>query len=297
MSSLPFSSCYSRLSAAMSSSVQLFSTFYALGSFGTWGVSDFIGGYTARRFQPFYLAALGHFSGTALMACLALADHESLPALPHLRWAFAAGACGGVALALFYRALSQGNMGLAAPVSAVLGAAIPVGFGIFTEGLPGYIPIAGFALALLGIWLISRPDGGRRPQGLALAMISGLGFALFFIFIRQAGNGSALWIAAASRASSLVATGSITLIGRKFSPSYPTGFALALLAGCIDVTGTFLFVRAGQTGRLDTAVILSSLYPALTVLLARFFLKEHFTRWKTVGMIAAIVAVPMIAAG
>jgi drug/metabolite transporter (DMT)-like permease len=281
----------------MSHSVQLASVFYALGAFLSWGISDFVGGYAARRFNSFFLAALGHLSGTALMVALALANHESIPDLSHLRWAFAAGVCGGVSLALFYRALSQGNMGLAAPVSAVLGAALPVAFGMFSEGIPKALPIAGFVLALAGIWLISRPESGRRPEGLALAMISGFGFALFFIFIKQAGNDAALWIAAGSRASSLVATGLITLIGRKFSPTYPLGFGIALLAGCIDVTGTFLFVRASQMGRLDTAVILSSLYPALTVLLARMFLGEHFTRWKTVGMVAALVAVPLIAAG
>lgn len=281
----------------MPGTAQFASILYALGAFLSWGVSDFVGGYAARRFNSFYLAALGHFSGTALMVCLAVTTHEPIPDLSHLRWAFAAGVCGGVALALFYRALSQGKMGLAAPVSAVLGAALPLAFGMFTEGLPKGLPIAGFVLALVGIWLISRPEDGRRPEGLVLAMISGFGFALFFIFVKQAGNGPALWIAASSRGASLVATGVITLAGRKFSPTYPLGFGLGLLAGCIDVTGTFLFVRASQTGRLDTAVILSSLYPALTVLLARFFLGEHFTRWKTVGMIATLVAVPMIAAG
>jgi drug/metabolite transporter (DMT)-like permease len=281
----------------MPPSAQLASILYALGAFLSWGISDFVGGYTARRFNSFYLAALGHLSGTTLMVCLALANHETLPALVHLRWAFAAGACGGVSLALFYRALSQGNMGLAAPVSAVLGAAIPVAFAMLTEGLPKALPLAGFAVALVGIWLISRPESGRRPEGLALALISGVGFALFYIFIKQAGSGAALWIAAASRAASLVATGLITLVGRKFSPTYRLGFGIALLAGCIDVTGTFLFIRASQLGRLDTAVILSSLYPALTVVLARIFLGEHFTRWRTVGMIAALVAVPMIAAG
>ena len=231
------------------------------------------------------------------MVVLAVANHEAVPSLAHLRWAFAAGVCGGIALALFYRALSQGNMGLAAPVSAVLGAALPVAFGIFTEGLPKALPIAGFGFALMGIWLVSRPEKGRRPEGVALAMISGVGFALFFIFVKQSGSGSAMWIAAGSRGASLVATGLITLVGRKFTPRYPAGFALGLLAGCIDVTGTFLFVRASQMGRLDTAVVLSSLYPALTVVLARIFLGERFTRWKTVGMIAALAAVPMIAAG
>ena len=281
----------------MPASVQFASVLYALGAFLSWGISDFVGGYTARRFNSFYLAALGHLSGTVLMVALAVANHETIPSLIHLRWAFAAGVCGGIALALFYRALSQGNMGLAAPVSAVLGAALPVGFGIFTEGLPKALPIVGFGFALVGIWLVSRPEKGRRPEGLVLAMISGLGFALFFIFIKQAGSGGAFWIAGCARAASLVATASITVTGRKFSPTYPLGFGLGLLAGCIDVTGTFLFVRASQTGRLDTAVVLSSLYPALTVLLARFFLGEHFTRWKTIGMVATLVAVPMIAAG
>ena len=281
----------------MPPSAQLTSVLYALGAFLTWGISDFLGGYTARRFNSFYLAALGHLSGTVLMAVIALANHQSIPSLIHLRWAFAAGVCGGVALALFYRALSQGNMGLAAPVSAVLGAAVPVVFGIFTEGPPKALSLVGFGFAVVGIWLVSRPERGRRPEGVALAMVSGVGFALFFIFIKEAGSGSALWIAAGARAASLVATGLTTLIGRKFRPAYPAGFGLGLLAGCIDVTGTFLFVRASQMGRLDTAVILSSLYPALTVILARIFLGEHFTRWKTVGMIAALVAVPMIAAG
>ena len=281
----------------MSAPPQLSSVLYALGAFCAWGVSDFVGGYTARRFNSFFLAAVGHLGGTALMVSLALANHQTFPPLSQLRWGFAAGACGGVALALFYQALSQGTMGLAAPVSAVLGAAVPVAFGIFTEGPPGYVAIAGFLLGLVGIWLISRPEDGGPPKGLPLSMIAGFGFALFFIFVKQAGNGAALWISAASRGSSLVATAAITVVARRFRPIYPLGFALALLAGCIDVSGTFLFVRASQTGRLDTAVILSSLYPVVTVLLARLLLKEHFTRWKTVGMVAALAAVPMIAAG
>jgi drug/metabolite transporter (DMT)-like permease len=281
----------------MPAPAQLASTFYALGAVCSWGISDFVGGYTARRFHSFFLAALGHFSGTTLMACLALVTHQPFPPFSNLRWAMAAGACGGVALALFYRALSQGNMGLAAPVSAVIGAALPTAFGMFTEGFPRKLAIAGFALALVGIWLVSRPEDGRRPKGVSLAMIAGLGFAFFFIFIRQAGHGAALWIAAVSRASSLLVSGTITLVGKKFWPSYPLGFALGLFAGCTDVTGTVLFVRASQTGRLDTAVVLSSLYPALTVLLARFLLKEHFTRWKTVGMIAALASVVLIARG
>jgi len=275
---------------------QIASSLFALGTVCSWGVSDFIGGYTARRFEPFLLAGLGHLAGTIYVATLAIASHQPAPALSHLAWASAGGACGGLALGLFYRALS-GNMGLAAPVSAVLSAAIPGVFAILTRGVPAPITIGGFALALLGIWLISRPEGGARPEGLGLALIAGIGFALFYIFMDRAGSGAAFWLATASRGMAFVATAIIIVAGRKFSPTYPAGFGLGILAGCVDVTGTVLFIRAAQTGRLDTAVILSSLYPMITVLLARIILKEHFTRWKAVGVIAALAAVPMIAAG
>jgi drug/metabolite transporter (DMT)-like permease len=270
---------------------------YALATVCCWGVSDFIGGYTARRFQPFLLAGLGHLAGTTYVALLALGGHQPLPPIGHVTWAAAGGACGGFALGLFYRALSQGAMGLAAPVSAVLSAAIPAVFSLFTRGVPRPLAVLGFAFALVGIWLISRPEDGGRAEGIGLALIAGVGFAMFYIFMDRAGSGSALWLSTASRGSAFVVTAIVIIAGRKFSPTYPVGFGFALLAGCIDVTGTVLFIRAAQTGRLDTAVILSSLYPTITVLLARILLKEHFTRWKAVGVVAALAAVPLIAAG
>jgi len=272
------------------------SSLFALGTVCSWGISDFLGGYTARRFEPFLLACLGHLAGTIYVAALATASHQPVPALSHLLWAAAGGAAGGLSLGIFYRALS-GNMGLAAPVSAVLSAAIPTVFAMLTRGMPAPITIAGFALALAGIWLISRPEGGSRPEGLGLALIAGVGFAMFYIFMDRAGSGGAFWLATASRGTAFLATAIIVVAGRKFAPVFRAGIGLGVLAGCIDVTGTVLFIRAEQTGRLDTAVILSSLYPAVTVLLARLLLKEHFTRWKAVGVIAALAAVPMIAAG
>ena len=276
---------------------QILSATYAMGTVCAWGVADFIGGYTARRFHAFLLASLGHFSGTLLVAAIALEQQEPLPSLSELRWAILAGAAGGLSLAVFYRALSRGAMGLAAPLAAVLSAVVPAAFGVITQGRPGTLKIFGFVLALLAIWLISLPQQGIRPKGLALAVVSGLGFGLFYIFMDQAGGGSALWLATASRCSALLLSSLITLWGRKFSPSYPLGFLLALLAGPIDVTGTVLFVRAAQTGPLATAVILSSLYPIVTVLLAWIFLKEHFSGTKAVGVMAALAAVPMIVSG
>ncbi|HUK26696.1 MAG TPA: DMT family transporter [Terriglobales bacterium] len=271
------------------------STGFALGAVFAWGTSDFVGGYAVRRANAFVLTAIAHASGGLLMAGFALGLHASFPPRASVEWALAAGALGGVSLALFYRALASGSMGLLAPLAAVISAGIPAGFGILTEGWPGVIPILGFLLAGLGIWLISRTDDTGRPKGLALTLLAGLGFAGFFLCVKQAGEASALWIATLSRSASLLFTGTIAVLASDLREITVSGIGWGIFAGCVDVSGTAFFVRATQTGRLDTAVVLSSLYPAVTVLLAWLILREHFTRWKAIGIFAAMLAVPLIA--
>lgn len=268
----------------------------ALAATFAWGVSDFVGGYASRRANAFLLTTITHVSGTTLMVLLALLFRSPFPARHDLVWALAAGLFGGVALAVFYRALSQGNMGLTAPISAVLGAAIPTAFGILTEGLPGPLRILGFLSACIGIWLISRSEGAEgRPHGLGTAFLAGIGFAGYFLCIREAGDGSVFWIAGVSRFFSFLTTGAIVLATRQFRPMDRAGVGWGIAAGVLDISGTAFFIHSSQTGRLDTAVLISSLYPAITVLLARFFLDEHFSRWKVVGLLVALLAVPMIA--
>jgi drug/metabolite transporter (DMT)-like permease len=263
---------------------------------GIWGASDFLGGVGARRANAFVFTLLVHISGALLMGSVALLVGATFPNRTNVLWAFAAGSIGGVALALFYRALASGNMGLTAPVAAVLGAGIPTMVTSFTVGLPGYRQIFGFVLAILGVWLISRSEGdSARPEGLGLAILSGIGFAGFYLCINQARVDSALWLAVISRCGSLLVTAAVVLLGRNLVAVARPAIMLAVSAGMLDTTGSALFVRATQTGRLDEAVVLSSLYPAITVLLARIFLHEHFSRSKTLGMLAAIAAVPMIA--
>lgn len=128
-----------------------------------------------------------------------------------------------------------------------------------------------------------------------MAVIAGLGFAGFFICINRTGDSSVLWSSAHSRFASLVLVALIVLARPGRHSLDPRDAFLALFAGALDVTGTAFFIRADQTGRFDAAVVLVSLYPAITVLLARLLLQEHFTRWKTVGILAALAAVPMIA--
>jgi len=268
----------------------------SLTAMGVWGVSDFIGGVGAKRANAYLFTTIVHTSGMVIMGTLALSLHDELPNATSVLWALAAGSIGGISLACFYRALAGGKMGLMAPVAAVLGAGIPTIVASFSQGFPGYRHVLGFLLAGIGVWLISRTEGNTgRPEGLGLAVIAGVGFASFYLFIHQAGNGSALWLAVCSRTGSFLITSVFVLVGRHLRSVPLPVFGIALLAGILEVTGSTAFIRANQIGRLDEAVVLSSLYPAVTVLLARFFLHEHFSRGKTVGMLAALAAVPMIA--
>jgi len=269
---------------------------YSLTAVGVWGASDFLGGVGARRVNAFLFTAIVHISGLIVVGALALITRAPFPSNASLVWSLIAGSVGGLALALFYRSLASGNMGLVAPVAAVLGAAIPTIVTALAEGFPGYRHVLGFVLAGVGVWLISRTEAGAgRPQGIGMAVLAGIGFAGFYLCIHHAGNASALWVAACSRSASFLVAGTIVLFGRYLRAVPAPVLGIAVVAGILDITGTAVFIRASQIGRLDDAVVLSSLYPAVTVVLARIFLHEHFSRARTLGMVAALVAVPMIA--
>jgi uncharacterized membrane protein len=270
---------------------------YAMAAVFAWGASDFLGGYSTRRANAFLFTTVVNLGGLFLVGTLALSTHAPFPSARSAAWVAAGGLSGGASLAIFYRALSSGRMGVTAPIAAVLGAAIPTLFSIFTDGLPGRLPVLGFAFAAVGLWLITRTEDGGRPEGIGLAVLSGIGFASFYLCVHQAGDAPALWIATLTRTGGLTITALIVLLGGQFRGITAAGMRWAVLTGCIDSLGTILFVRASQTGRLDEAVVISSLYPAVTVLLARVFLKEQFTRWRFVGLLAALAAVPMIAGG
>lgn len=287
-----------------------------------WGAADFAGGLGSRRANAFTLTAFSHVCAFALMFAIALSQHGAFPDRASIVWALIAGAVGGFSLAVFYRALASGQMGLTAPIAALLGAAIPTMVDIAQEGAPSRWTIAGFGLAIFAIWLITRPepsgrkssgkelsdlelsdrrtagegDSSGRPAGVGMAALAGVGFAGFYLCIHQA-SGSPVWIAAISRIGSFSTTAVAVLATRAPLALDRPRAALGMAAGFLDITASALFIFASQHGRLDEAVVITSLYPAMTVLLARLVLKEHFSRWKFVGLLAALAAVPLIAAG
>ena len=275
---------------------------YSVTAVFLWGAADFSGGIGSRRANAFVLTAFSHLCAFALMFAIALGQHGAFPVGASIAWALLAGAVGGFSLAIFYRALASGQMGLTAPIAALLGAAIPTMVDVALEGAPSRWTIAGFALAILAIWLITRPepsgekDSSGRPAGIGMAALAGVGFAGFYLCIHQA-SGSPAGIAAVSRIGSFAATAVAVMVTRAPLALDRPRAALGMLAGFLDITASALFIFASQRGRLDEAVVITSLYPAVTVLLARLILKEHFSRWKFVGLLAALAAVPLIAAG
>jgi drug/metabolite transporter (DMT)-like permease len=267
-----------------------------------WGASDFAGGCGSRRADAFVVTIFSHLCAFLVMLSVALLHPGAFPNRASIAWTLLAGSVGGFSLALFYRALASGHMSLTASIGALLGAAIPTLVDIALEGTPSRWAVIGFALAVTAIWLITRPeapgenDAAGHPQGVAMAALAGVGFAGFYLAIHQA-TGSPIWIATISRVGSLLATAiAVLAVHPPLVLDLPAA-ACGAVAGIFDIIASALFIYASQHGRLDEAVVITSLYPGVTVLLARVVLKEHFSRWKFVGLLAALAAVPLIAAG
>lgn len=273
----------------------LITALFGLAASLSWGSGDFSGGLATRRANVFTIVVAAHAIGLALLIALALTWSEAFPSALDMAWGGAAGLAGAVGLVSFYQALAVGRMGINAPVTAVLAAALPVLFSVFFQGLPGLLQLVGFALALIAVWLISRPERARgRPEGVGLALLAGLGFGSFFILISQASSTAIFWPLAAARLSSFLFMLSLLLIRRQKLLPKLSAFPLVLLAGTLDVAGNAFFVLATHSGRLDVAAILSSLYPAATVLLAGIILKERVTRLQAIGIFVALIAIPLI---
>jgi drug/metabolite transporter (DMT)-like permease len=273
-------------------------TFVSLSAAATWGAADFNGGLAARRAPVIPVAALSQLAGCLFMAVLAVAFREPLLSGRALWLSVLAGAGNALGITSLYRALASGKMGITAPVAAVITAIVPVVVGIAGEGWPSALKLGGFALALVGIWLLAKPSAaGEISRGLRDAVLAGIGFSGFLVLIKFAGAGDqAFWALAVARFTpSLI----IFVIGFASSATWSAArpaAALIVLAGILDASGGLLFALAAHRARLDAATVLASLYPASTVILARIVLKERLSRIQTVGMLAALAAVPMIAA-
>ena len=261
-----------------------------------WGSADFSGGQATRRLNQYAVLVFSGISGGAALLVMALLRRETLPTGFDFGFASAAGICGALGLAALYRGLSSGNTALVAPVAAVVGASAPLVFELLRRQPPSPAQSLGFALALGGIWLVTQTHADLhhlRRAGLVLGVTAGLGFGGFFIFIGLIGSDAVFAPLLVSRGATLLVALLLVLLRREALPS-PYRHPLALLAGVLDAGGNVFYLIATQLTRLDVAAVLSSLYPAVTVLLALLLNHEKLARWQWIGLAACLGAVGLM---
>ncbi len=269
---------------------------FGLVSAASWGSGDFSGGRAARRTSVLVVLLISEAVGSVLLLAAALALGERLPDAAALMWAAAAGIGGTVGLAALYRGLATGAAAVVAPVSALVSAAIPVAVGAALEGAPAPTVLAGFALALAGIWLVAGGGGWQTMRALGLPLLAGIGFGAFFVCIHRASAEATFWPLFVARLVALLLGLPLALARRSWRGVSIGSAWLPALAGIFDAGGNLFFVLAGQLGRLDTASVLSSLYPATTVLLARLIDGEPIGRRQWLGLATVLAAIALIAA-
>jgi drug/metabolite transporter (DMT)-like permease len=276
----------------------------ALTSAAVWGSGDFSGGLASRRGNQHQVLVVVTLSGALLLAILTLILRETLPTGWPLFLAAAAGLAGGLGIAFLYRGLSIDRAATVAPVAAVITGVVPVLYSSLSQGLPNLWQLIGFALALAGIFLVSRsPEadaepGSRAPHntsaGLLMAVCAGIGFGGFFVLLPASAPGQVFAPLLIARLASLVMA-LVLLVSRRAPFPIPTAHPIAILAGVLDSGGNIFYAFAKQYTRLDVAAVLSSFYPAATVLLAWIILKERVAALQWLGAALCLVAVPLIA--
>lgn len=278
----------------------MLSILYGILSAATWGAADFIGGIATKRTSAYRVLFLAEIAGMLPFAVLALLLREPLPPLSDMLIGAGSSLIGLSGLLFLYRALASGQMTVAAPVSALFAAVIPVVFGLVALGVPSLTTLAAFALAFAAVWLISQTDlsnwrspfrGLRGLSDLRLPLLSGFFFGLYFLTLHRATLNAFFWPLAAARFAGFAALGIYALLARQ--PALPPRslWWTSIVNGVLDIGGNAFYILAAQTGRLDVAAVLSALYPASTVLLAWLFLKERLTWTQTLGVLLAFIAI------
>jgi drug/metabolite transporter (DMT)-like permease len=267
----------------------------------SYGVSDFIGGLYGKRASPWAVAATGGVGGAGAALVLALVNPGD-PGVTDLAWGAAAGVGSGTGTAFLYRGLASGRMGVVAPVSGVLAVVLPVVVGVATGERPGWVVWLGIVSAVPAIWLVARePDTGVTSEpggsGAGDGLLAGLGFGLLFTFLGQVPDGAGFWPLVLNQVVGVVVVAiAATLLGAVWVPRESAAWGGAL-AGVLGGVATTSYLLATHHGLLSVSAVLTSLYPAFTVLLAALVLRERVHRLQAWGLGLCGVAIVLVAMG
>ena len=277
----------------------------ALLSAAFFGAADFIGGLASRRAHSYAVVVATGIAGLALLALLIPLMPPAAPSARDVGWGALSGLAGGVAIALLYRALAIGTMSVVAPVAAVCGVILPVVAGLITGERPSTMTGIGMVLALVAIVLVSQEhrqnsESARtveQGRALRLAVLAGVAIGFFYLALAETSPGAGLWPLVSARAVSVTLFGVAVVAGRHTLRMPGPLARLVIAGGVLDMIANALYLLATRGGPLGVVVVLSSLYPASTVLLARIVLKERLSRLQLLGVISAIIAVALIVGG
>jgi drug/metabolite transporter (DMT)-like permease len=311
-------------------------TILALAAAVLYGTADFLGGVASRRASVFTVLALTVPAGAVVMVVVALLGEvpglggllghgglgtaASVGGWSAAAWAAASGVFGAFGLVAFYAGFATAPISVVAPVAALVSAVLPVGVAIAQGERPGDGVIAGGLVCLIAIVLVSAQpapretpgegERGEEPRGrgrmvasgrllaLGYGVAAGAGFGLFFIFLKNAGQSGVLWPVAISRSAGTVVAFGIALVTRsRLWPRRGAGVAgIALASGAIDAAANVCYVLATRAGLFGLAVVITSLYPGVTVLLARLLLGERMRWLQRAGLLLAAVGVVLVTA-
>jgi uncharacterized membrane protein len=289
---------------------------FALAAAALFGSADFLGGVASRRAKAASVLVISAPAGVLVIFGAAMLSGAPFQTAG-LGWALAAGAAGGAGLIIFYGALAAGPMSVVAPVSALVSTVVPVGAALAMGERASAAVYAGAALCLVAIVLVSLegipggPGGPGAPvrpaataprhhvaaRGLGYGAASGLAFGIFFLFIRNAGTSGVLWPVCMARvAGSLIILGAAAWLGTR--PAGPGAgrwvLPAAVAAGVLDASANVCYVLAARAGLFGMAVVITSLYPGITVLLARVVLGERMRAVQRIGLALAAAGVAIV---
>lgn len=262
-----------------------------------WGVADFGGGLTSRR-APVLGVLLGSQLASLAVGLPIVALRPEPPMQPlDVGISVLGGPLGASGLAFLYRGLSSGRMGVVAPVAAVLTAALPVLFGFATEGVPSVLAIAGIAVAVASVVLVSRSPntGDGRPSGLVYGLVAGTIFGAFTISASYLSDDVVLSPVIVIRVASVTFLATWILLRREAWRVPRSRWPALVAVGVIDMAATASYLAAIAIGPLAIAAILASLYPVVTTILAAAVLRERVSPLHALGILAAGAAVVLIA--
>lgn len=263
-----------------------------------WGGSDFLGGLLSRRRPAVVAVAWSAFIGFLICTAAVTVFGSWHGPTGWLPWGMAAGAAGGVGLACYYAALASGTMGVVAPIAS-LGVMVPVLAGFILGELPSVWQMLGIVVAIVGIVLTSGPElsGGAALRPVLLAAVAGLMFGIFFVSMDGGAEISTLKTLWAMRATVVAFFLVVALLRRTAGGVTAPDLGLLALIATGDLLANLTFGLASTRGYISVASVLSSLYPVVTVLLARVVLNERLRSIQVAGVAVTMAGVAFIAAG